>query len=78
VAGFSSEVAYGGAPPLDLAEATVPALADALERLLSDREHWRRRSAEGLAFVRQHTWENAARKVEAGLREALATQRVEA
>jgi glycosyltransferase involved in cell wall biosynthesis len=75
VAGFSSEVAYGGSgpAPVDLAEPTVPALADALERLLDDRDHWDAQSSGGLAFVARHTWGNAARKVEHGLREALRT-----
>ncbi len=71
LAGFSSDVAYGDTPPLDLVEPTVPALADALERLLDDREHWQRRSTEGQAFVAQHTWANAAERVDAGLRAAL-------
>lgn len=73
LAGFSSDVAYGDTPPLDLVEPTVPALADALERLLDDRAHWDRRSSEGRAFVAQHTWENAADRVEQGLRAALRT-----
>lgn len=71
VAGFSSEVAYGGDSPVDLAEPTVPALADALERLLDDRQHWAHQSSRGLSFVSRHTWENAARRVEDGLRAAL-------
>ncbi len=73
LAGFSSDVAYGDTPPLDLVPPTVPALADALERLLDDRDHWQRRSSEGRAFVAQHTWENAADRVEDGLRAALRT-----
>jgi glycosyltransferase involved in cell wall biosynthesis len=73
LAGFSSDVAYGDTPPLDLVAPTVPALADALERLLDDRAHWDRRSSEGRAFVAQHTWENAADRVEQGLRAALRT-----
>ncbi len=71
LAGFSSDVAYGDEPPLDLVEPTIPALADALERLLDDREHWQRRSSGGRAFVAQHTWQNAAARVEDGLRAAL-------
>lgn len=71
LAGFSSDVSYGDAPPLDLVDPTVPAVADALERLLDDPDHWRRRSSEGQAFVAQHTWQNAADHVEDGLRRAL-------
>ncbi len=47
------------------------AIADALERLLSDRERWQRRSSEGIEFVASHTWEHATDEVEAGLRHAL-------
>jgi glycosyltransferase involved in cell wall biosynthesis len=72
VAGFSSEVAYGGATPVDLAQPTVPALADALERLLDDPAHWAERSSTGIEFVSQHTWTTAAERVESGLRAALA------
>lgn len=71
LAGFSSDVAYGDTPPLDLVPPTIPALADAMERLLDDRDHWERRSSEGRAFVAQHTWQNAGDRVEQGLRAAL-------
>jgi len=46
-------------------------LADALERLIVDRERSRRRSGEGIEFVASHTWEHATDEVEAGLRHAL-------
>lgn len=72
LAGFSSEVAYGGEAPMDLVPPTVPDLADALGRLLDDRAHWQARSEQGLTFVAQHTWEKAARRVEEGLRAASA------
>lgn len=72
VAGFSSEIAYGGASPVDLADPTVPALAAAIERLIDDRGHWAAQSTRGLEFVARHTWDGAALRVEAGLREALA------
>jgi glycosyltransferase involved in cell wall biosynthesis len=55
-------------------ELTAPnplALADGIERLLEDEKLWERRSRAGLDFVRDATWEQAARQVEQGLREAL-------
>jgi glycosyltransferase involved in cell wall biosynthesis len=56
---------------VELADADPVALADALEHLLSDQEHWRRRSEAGLGFVETASWDLAAQQVEAGLREAL-------
>jgi glycosyltransferase involved in cell wall biosynthesis len=63
--------AFGSEGPLALAPFDPLAVADALERLLADGEHWRERSDAGRAFVQDHTWDRAARQVELGLREAL-------
>jgi glycosyltransferase involved in cell wall biosynthesis len=71
LAGFSAESVFGENGPVELAAFDPAALADAVERLLDDRELWARRSAAGLEFVAGHTWEAAARQIEAGLREAL-------
>jgi glycosyltransferase involved in cell wall biosynthesis/SAM-dependent methyltransferase len=71
LAGRSIESVYGADGPIELAAADPVALADALERLLTDRELWERRSHEGLAFAARHDWERAADELEHGLREAL-------
>ncbi len=71
LAGVSAESIFGEDGPLDLAPLQPQAIADALERLLSDRERWQRRSREGIEFVASHTWEHATDEVEAGLRHAL-------
>jgi glycosyltransferase involved in cell wall biosynthesis len=71
LAGVSAESIFGADGPLELAELTPRAIADALERLLDDRERWERRSREGIEFVASHTWEHATDEVEAGLRHAL-------
>jgi hypothetical protein len=47
------------------------ALAAAMERLIDDRARWEDRSAMGIDFVRDHTWDLAAEQVEAELRVAL-------
>jgi glycosyltransferase involved in cell wall biosynthesis len=67
----SIRAAFHREPPMELAQFGVTALADALERLLSDPDLRERRRAAGLAAVRDRTWEAAAEQVEAGLREAL-------
>jgi glycosyltransferase involved in cell wall biosynthesis len=67
----SARAAFGADPPLELAPFDPLALADSLERLLSDRELAERRGRDGIEFVRRRTWEAAAEQVEAGLREAL-------
>ena len=72
LAGGSPEAEFGANGPVELAEADPDALADALERLLTDEDLWRRRSEAGLAFVRDADWEHAGRQVEQGLRAALA------
>jgi glycosyltransferase involved in cell wall biosynthesis len=71
LAGVSAESIFGSDGALDLAPLEPSAIADALERLLSDRERWERRSREGIEFVASHTWEHATDEVEAGLRHAL-------
>jgi glycosyltransferase involved in cell wall biosynthesis len=71
LAGVSAESIFGADGPLDLAPLEPQALADALERLIVDRERSERRSREGIEFVASHTWEHATDEVEAGLRHAL-------
>jgi glycosyltransferase involved in cell wall biosynthesis len=69
--GVSAESIFGAEGPLELASLDPQRIADALERLLDDREHWEKRSREGIEFVASHTWERATDEVEAGLRHAL-------
>jgi glycosyltransferase involved in cell wall biosynthesis len=71
LAGFCSETVFGHDGPVELADFDPDAIADAIERLLDDEPRWQARSEAGRTFVREHTWENAAREVEVGLREAL-------
>jgi O-antigen biosynthesis protein len=71
LAGVSAESIFGSDGPLELAPLDPQAIADALERLLDDRERWEQRSREGIEFVASHTWERATDEVEAGLRHAL-------
>jgi glycosyltransferase involved in cell wall biosynthesis len=71
LAGVSAESIFGSDGPLELASLEPRAIADALERLLDDPEHWRRRSRAGIEFVASHTWDHATDEVEAGLRHAL-------
>jgi O-antigen biosynthesis protein len=71
LAGVSAESIFSRDGPLDLAPLEPRALADALERLIVDRERSERRSREGIEFVASHTWEQATDEVEAGLRHAL-------
>jgi glycosyltransferase involved in cell wall biosynthesis len=71
LAGFCSETVFGRDGPVELAGFDADAIADAIERLLDDEPRWQARSDAGRAFVREHTWESASRKVEAALREAL-------
>jgi glycosyltransferase involved in cell wall biosynthesis len=72
LAGVSAESIFGADGPLSLAPLDPAAIADALERLLVDREHWLQHSREGMDFVASHTWEHATDEIEAGLRHALA------
>jgi GT2 family glycosyltransferase/glycosyltransferase involved in cell wall biosynthesis len=69
--GGSSEAELGRDGGMELAEPDPVALADAMERLLDDREHWERRSVAGIAQVEDASWDEAARQVEAALRKAL-------
>jgi O-antigen biosynthesis protein len=71
LAGVSAESIFGEDGPLELAPLDPQRIADALERLLSDRERWERRSREGIEFVASHSWDHATSEVEAGLRHAL-------
>jgi O-antigen biosynthesis protein len=71
LAGISAESIFGADGPLELASLDPNALADAMERLLVDREEWERRSRAGVEFVASHTWDHATDEVEAGLRHAL-------
>jgi O-antigen biosynthesis protein len=71
LAGISAESIFGSDGPLELASLDPVQLADAMERLLVDRERWDQRSRAGIEFVASHTWERATDEVEAGLRHAL-------
>lgn len=71
LAGVSAESIFGEAGPIELAPLDPSRLADAMERLLEDRELWQKRSADGRAFVASYTWERSTDEVEAGLRHAL-------
>jgi glycosyltransferase involved in cell wall biosynthesis len=71
LAGVSAESIFGADGPLELAQLDPLALADAIERLLGDRQRWEARSREGIEFVASHTWDHATDEVEAGLRHAL-------
>jgi len=71
LAGVSAESIFGADGPLALAPLEPVALADAMARLLDDREEWERRSRSGIEFVAAHTWDVATDEVEAGLRHAL-------
>jgi glycosyltransferase involved in cell wall biosynthesis len=76
VAGRSAEADFGADGPLELAAPDPIALADALERLIDDRNRWQQRSDAGIEFVREHTWDLAARQVEAELRASLRRREV--
>jgi GT2 family glycosyltransferase/glycosyltransferase involved in cell wall biosynthesis len=78
LAGISAESIFGSDGPLELAPLDPNRIADALERLLEDREEWERRSREGIEFVASHTWDRATDEVEAGLRHALAERELAA
>jgi glycosyltransferase involved in cell wall biosynthesis len=71
LAGVSGEGIFGLDGGVTFADFDPVSLADALERLLSDREEWERRSAAGIAWADGRTWDLGAQQVEVGLREAL-------
>jgi glycosyltransferase involved in cell wall biosynthesis len=71
LSGVSAESIFGEDGVLDLAPLEPHAIADALERLIADRDHWERRSQAGIEFVASHTWDLATDEVELGLRHAL-------
>ena len=71
LAGVSGEGIFGSDGGVTFADFDPLALADALERLLDDRQEWQRRSAEGLAWAHGRTWDLGAEQIERGLREAL-------
>jgi glycosyltransferase involved in cell wall biosynthesis len=69
--GGSSEAVFGSDGPAQFAQPDPLALADATEALLTDRELWTRRSEAGIQFVADADWDETAREIESGLREAL-------
>jgi O-antigen biosynthesis protein len=71
LAGGSTEAEIGRRGGVETADADPVALAGALDRLLADEAHWRRRSDAGLAFVEPASWDVAGKQVETALREAL-------
>jgi glycosyltransferase involved in cell wall biosynthesis len=60
-----------------LAEHTPDSIADALERVLDDREAAAAMARRAREFVEERTWERAGDQVEGALREYLANPRVE-
>jgi glycosyltransferase involved in cell wall biosynthesis len=62
----STEAAFAGSP-IVLADASVLALADALERLLDDPAERGERAEAGLRWAGSRTWERATTAFEAGL-----------
>jgi glycosyltransferase involved in cell wall biosynthesis len=71
LAGVSGEGIFGLDGGVTFADFDPVSLADALEKLLSDREEWQRRSTAGIAWADGRTWDVGAQQVEVGLREAL-------
>ncbi|MDA0185158.1 glycosyltransferase [Solirubrobacter phytolaccae] len=71
LAGRSLESVYGTDGPVELAAGDPIALADGLERLLTDEALWERRSHDGIAFTAERTWDRAADALEGGLRAAI-------
>ncbi|HEU4974700.1 MAG TPA: glycosyltransferase [Baekduia sp.] len=72
LAGISAESVFGADGPVALSPFDPVAMAEVIDRLMGDRDEWRRRSEAGVAFVAGRTWDVAAEQVEAGLRETLA------
>jgi glycosyltransferase involved in cell wall biosynthesis len=71
LAGTSAAEIFGADGPVALAEPSPTALADTIVHLLDDAEEQERRRREGIAYTAARTWDDAADRVEAGLREAL-------
>ena len=71
LADISAESIFGADGPLELAPLVPARIAEAMEKLLDNRELWQERSAKGIEFVSSHTWEHATEEVEAGIRHAL-------
>jgi glycosyltransferase involved in cell wall biosynthesis len=71
LAGGSTEAELGRDGGIELAAPDPIDIADAIERLLDDRELWERRSRSGTEQVRDASWDEAGRQVERDLREAL-------
>lgn len=69
--GGCSEAMFGEDGPVELAATDPVAIADALELLLDDPAEWERRSAAGLSWATERTWDAAVDAVEHGLRESL-------
>jgi glycosyltransferase involved in cell wall biosynthesis len=70
------ESALGGSGELvELSERTPDAIADAVERLLDDREHAAAMARRAREFVEERTWERAGDQVEAALLEFLGQPR---
>jgi glycosyltransferase involved in cell wall biosynthesis len=69
--GYGAASVYGEDGPVELVPFDHIGVADAVERLLTDEERWNRRSQAGLQYLAEHTWDGAAREVEAELRTAL-------
>ena len=68
--------AFGRDGPVDFAPLDPIAIADALERLLADRDLRAARARGGEALRAERTWDHAAGQVEQGLAAAIAhTQR---
>jgi glycosyltransferase involved in cell wall biosynthesis/GT2 family glycosyltransferase len=69
--GVSAESVFGPDGPIELAPLDPSALASGIERLLDNPELRARRSADGIDFAAERTWDNATDEVEAGIRRAL-------
>jgi glycosyltransferase involved in cell wall biosynthesis len=67
----STRSVFGDDGPVTLAGFDPGAIADGLERLLTDEAEWVRRSAAGLAFVQGQSWDRSTEQVERELRNAL-------
>ena len=78
LAGENVEEAFGpSGENVMLAARNPDGIADAIERLLDDRESAAAMAQRARAFVEERTWERAGAAFEAALREFLATPRVE-